>query len=152
MGTDHAMAPTPSTPGRRLFIGGCVVLFLFSAVHLIPVYFDLFTEPTEPVEIEAKKAMAAVVVDMGPFHTHLGKLFQLLSMSYSAFLFGVVTINFVALPAVIAVNRLPALALVNAIFAGVLLAISLISRFPPPAVFSLVATLIFFAAWSRARS
>jgi hypothetical protein len=78
------------TPGRRLFIAGCIVLFLFSAVHMIPMFADILGEPSKPAEIDAKRAMAAVVVDMGPFHTNWAKLNQLLSASYSALLFFVV--------------------------------------------------------------
>src|SRR5262245_39984931 len=94
------------TPGKRLFIAGCIVLLLFSAVHMIPMFNDIFVEPTQPAEIEAKRAMAAVVIDMGPFHTHWGKLNQLLSASYSTLLFFVVALDFVALPAIIAHTRL----------------------------------------------
>jgi hypothetical protein len=142
---------TAGTPGKRLFIAGTIVLLLFSAVHMIPMFADIFGEPTEPAMIEAKRAMAAVVIDMGPFHTHAGKLTQLLSASYSALLFFVVALNFVALPAVIAHGRLRALAMVNAIFVGVLLAISLLYQFPPPAVFALTAEVLFVGAVIRAR-
>src|SRR5688572_12081748 len=103
-------AKTPGTPGipgipvpgKGLFIAGCITLLLFSAVHMIPMFNDMFVEPTKLAEIEAKRAMAAVVVDIGPFHTHLGKLHQLLSASYSTLLFFVATLNLVALPALTA--------------------------------------------------
>jgi hypothetical protein len=150
----HAAFPTRTpvaVPGRRLFIAGCIVLMLFSAVHMIPMFMDIFVAPTKPAEIEAKRAMAAVVVDMGPFHTHWGKLNQLLSASYSTLLFFVVALNLVALPAIIAHGRLRALATVNVIFVGVLLAIALIYRFPPPAVFALTAEVLFLGAAIRAR-
>src|SRR5262245_58169757 len=88
---------TPSAPGKRFFIAGCVTLFLFSAVHMIPMLISILTEPTAPVEIEAKRAMAAVVVDIGPFRTNWVGLNQLLSVSYSVFLFFVVALNVVAL-------------------------------------------------------
>lgn len=143
--------PQGGTPGRRLFIAGCMVVALFSTVHMIPMFIDLFGEPTQPAEVAATRAMAGVVVDMGPFHTHLGKLHQLLSMSYSTLLFFVVAINLVALPAVVAYGRLRALSMVNAIFAGALLAVSLIEQFPPPAVFALAAGALFAGAAIRAR-
>lgn len=140
-----------SVRGRRLFIAGSIVLLLFSAVHMIPTFNDLLVEPTKPVEIEAKRAMAAVAVDMGPFHTNWLGLNRLLSASYSALLFFVVALNLVALPAVIAHGRLPALATVNAIFVGILLVIALIYRFPPPAVFALAAEVLVVGAMIRAR-
>ena len=61
-------------------------------------------------------------------------------------------LNLVALPAVIACGRLRALSWVNAIFVAILLAISLIFRFPPPAVFALVAEVCFVWAALRARA
>jgi hypothetical protein len=140
-----------AVPGKRLFVAGCIVLVLFSAVHMIPMFADIFVEPTKPVEIEAKRAMAAVVVDMGPFHTNWAKLNQLLSGSYSALLFFAAALNLVALPAIIAQGRLRALALVNVMFVAILLAISLIYRFPPPAVFALVAEALFVGAAIRSR-
>src|SRR5262245_32051384 len=147
-------AGSPRTPGKRLFIAGTIVLALFSAVHMIPMFNDIFGEPTKPDEIEAKRAMAAVVIDMGPFHTNWAKLHQLLSASYSALLFFVVALNLVGLPAVCAPpphGRLRALALVNVIFVAVLLIIALIYQFPPPGVFALIALILFLGAWIRAR-
>lgn len=138
------------TPGRGLFIAGCVTLLLFSAVHMIPMFLDILGEPTKPAEIEAKRAMAAVAVDMGPFHTTWAGLNRLLSVSYSTLLFFVAALNLVALPAIIAQGRLRAMATVNVIFVGVLLAIALIYRFPPPGVFALVAEAFFIAALARA--
>lgn len=143
-------APT-TTPGKRPFIWGSVVLLLFSAVHLIPMSIDMFIAPTAPAEIEAKRAMAAVAVDIGTFHTDKLGLYHLLSASYSALLFFVVALNLVALPAVIACGRLRALATVNAIFVAVLLAIAVIYNFPPPAAFALMAEVLFVAATARSR-
>src|SRR5437867_4099170 len=138
--------PTAKSPGKGLFIAGCVTLLLFSTVHMIPMFIDLFAEPTKPVEVEAKRVMAAVAVDMGPFHTHWGNLNQLLSTSYSALLYFVVALNLVALPAITAAGgRLRAMALVNAIFMGILLTIALVFQFPPPGVFSLIAGVFFVA-------
>jgi hypothetical protein len=142
---------TPArAPGWRLFVAGTIVLFLFSAVHMIPMFMDIFGEPTRPPEIEAKRAMTAVVIDMGPFHTNWARLNQLLSASYSALLFFVVALNLVALPPVIAHGRLKALAMVNVLFVAMLLAISLLCQFPPPAVFALAATILFAGAAIRA--
>ena len=139
------------TPGRKLFIAGCITLLLFSTVHMVPMFIDMFGEPTEPVEIEARRAMASVVIDMGPFHTHKGNLWLLLSASYSTLLFFVVALNFAALPAIVAHGRLRLFAAVNAIFVGVLLGIALMYQFPPPGVFALIAVLFFIAAIVRAR-
>jgi len=141
-----------STPGRGFFIAGCVTLFLFSAVHMIPMFISIFTEPTAPAEIEAKRAMTAVAVDIGPFHANWAGLNQLLSVSYSALLFFVVALDFVALPAVIAHGRLRAMAAVNAIFVGILLATAVIYQFPPPGVFSLVAMVCFVLAAVKAKA
>lgn len=144
------MHTSAAVPGRGAFIAGCITLVLFSAVHMIPMFVDLFTEPTKPVEVEAKRAMAAVAVDMGPFHTHWGKLTQLLSVSYSTLLFFVAALNLVALPAVIAHGRLRSMAMVNAVFVCVLLAVSLAFQFPPPGVFSLIAAAFFALAAAKA--
>ena len=138
------------TPGKRLYIAGCITLLLFSAVHLIPMFAELLVERTEPAEIEAKRAMAAVAVDMGPFHTSWVGLTRLLSASYSTLLFFVVALNLVALRVVVAHGRLWAMAAVNAIFVGILLAIAVIYQFPPPGVFSLIALVFFIAAMVRA--
>lgn len=144
----HAAAA--KTPGKGLFIAGCITLLLFSAVHMIPMFIFMFVEPTKPAEIEAKRAMAAVVIDMGPFHTNWAKLNQLLSASYSALLFFVVALNLIALPAIIAHGRLRAIATVNVTFVGILLAIALIYQFPPPGVFCIIAEVFFIATLVRA--
>lgn len=144
---------TAQAPGKRLFIAGCVTLILFSAVHMIPMFMDIFGEPTKPVEIEAKRAMKAVAVDIGPFHTDWAGLNQLLSVSYSTLLFFVSALNLVALPAVAAPpprGRLRAMAIVNVIFVGVMLGIAIVYHFPPPAVFCLVALAFFIAAMVKA--
>lgn len=139
------------TPGVRLFVAGCVVLALFSATHMIPMFLSLFSEPTVQSEIDAKRAMAAVTVDIGPFRSHWGMLNQLLSTSYSTLLFFVVALNLVALPSVTAHGRLESLAAVNVVFVGALLALSLIFQFPPPGVFALGAEFLFLGALVRAR-
>lgn len=148
----HGTGPcgTPCAAGRGCFIAGSIVLILFSLVHMIPTCYDIFVEPTEPAEIAAKEAMAAVTVDIGPFQTHLGKLHLLLSMSYSALLLFVGVANLVALPAVVAHGSLRNLALVNVLFTSILLAISLGCLFPPPAAFSLVAESLFALAMAQA--
>lgn len=140
---------TAKVPGKGLFIAGCITLLLFSAVHMIPMFSDLLVEPTKPAEIEAKRAMAAVVVDIGPFHTNWARLNQLLSVSYSAFLFFVVALNLVALPAVIAHRRLRAMTIVNVIFVGIILITAVVCQFPPPGVFALIAEACFIAALIR---
>ncbi|MBU6413195.1 MAG: hypothetical protein KGS45_06955 [Planctomycetes bacterium] len=138
-------------PGRALFVAGTWVLVLFSTIHMIPMFADLFGTPTQPLEIEAKRAMAAVTVDMGPFHTHWGKLNKLLSVSYSALLYFVAAVNFVTVGAAAAHGKMKSLALVNAIFAAVLLAICLAFSFPPPAVFALLAMVLFGLAAMKTR-
>src|SRR5262245_7927320 len=94
--------------------------------------------------------MTAVDVDIGPFHATWFGLNQLLSVSYSTLLLFVVALNLVALPAVIAHGRLRAIAAVNAIFSGILLAIAVLYQFPPPGVFSLIAAGFFLAAAAKA--
>ena len=69
------------TPGKRPFIAGCITLLSFSAVHMSTMFYHLFVEPTKPVEVEVTRAMAAVAVDMGPFHTSWLGLNRLLSAS-----------------------------------------------------------------------
>jgi hypothetical protein len=142
--------PAPPTPGRRLFLAGCITLVIFSTVHLIPFFHSILAEPTDPLEVEASRALAAVAVDMGPFHSNFGKLVHLLSASYSVLLYFVAALNFAALPSVAAAGRLRRLAMVNAAFVAVLLAIALAYQFPPPGVFALIALLLFVAAFVRA--
>jgi hypothetical protein len=144
--------PAAKVSGKRMFIAGCFTLLLFSAVHMIPMFADIFTEPSKPAEIEAERAMTAVDVTIGPFHSNWAKLHQLLSISYSALLFFVVALNLVALPAIIAHGRLRAMATVNVIFVGILLATSVIYQFPPPGVFALTAEVFFIAAVIKAGS
>lgn len=145
--------PAATAPGKRPFIAGCITLLLFGSVHMITMFANLFVEPTKPVEIEANRAMAAVAVDMGPFHTSWLGLNRLLSASYSTLLLLVAALNLVALPAIIApppYGRLRAMATVNVIFVGILLAIAVIYQFPPPGVFCLIAEVLFIAALVRA--
>ncbi len=141
----------PPTPGRKLFVAGCITLLLFSTVHLIPFVQSIIVAPVSPLEVEAHRAMTAFKVDLGPFHTDFGLLVKLLSASYSVLLYFVVALNFVALKPVIAAGRLKTLALVNAVFSAILLATALLCRFPPPAVFSLVALVLFAMSAFRAR-
>ena len=138
------------TPGKRPFIAGCVTLLLFTATHMITMFANLSVEPTKPVEVEATRAMAAVAVDVGPFHTSWLGLNRLLSASYSTLLLFVAALNLVALPAVVAHGRLRAMAMVNVIFVGILLAIAVIYQFPPPGVFCLIAEAFFIAALIKA--
>ena len=139
-----------NTPGKRPFLAGCITLLLFTATHMITMFVNLFVEPTKPVEVEATRAMAAVAVDMGPFHTSWLGLNRLLSASYSTLLLFVAALNLVALPVVVAHGRLRAMAMVNVIFVGILLAIAVIYQFPPPGVFCLIAEVFFIAALVRA--
>jgi hypothetical protein len=152
METMHPAGTTPPLPGRRLFIAGCITLLIFSTVHLVPFFQSSFVEPTNPLEVEANRALTAVPVDIGPFHSNSAKLVHLLSASYSVLLYFVVALNFAALPSVAATGRLRGIAMVNAIFVAVLLAIALIYQFPPPGVFSLIALVFFVTAFARAGS
>lgn len=133
-----------------MFLAGCIVLILFSSVHMIPMLIGLFSEPTAPAEVEAQRAMAAVSVDIGPVRTNWMKLSSLLSTYLSTLLYFVATLDLVALPAVIAHGRLRALALVNAGFALILLALAMVFVFPPPGVFALAAVACFAGAAVRA--
>lgn len=94
--------------------------------------------------------MAAIAVDIGPFHSDWSQLNLLLSVSYSALLFFVVALNLVALPAVVAHGHLRAMAMVNAIFVALLVATAVIYQFPPPGVFAIVAEVFFIAAMLKA--
>ncbi len=137
----------PCVRGKCWFIAGCVVLILFSIVHMIPMFIGLFSEPTAPLEIEAQRAMTAVTVDIGPMRSNWAKLNNLLSTYLSALLLFVAAINIVALPAVIAHGRLRALSMVNAGFCAILLGLAVVFTFPPPGVFALAAVVCFgFAA------
>jgi hypothetical protein len=138
-----------ATPGRRLFIAACIVLLLFGCTHLVTVVRSKVVPLTDPLQIEADRAMQAVTIDMGPFHTNAAMLMHLLSASYSTLLLGLATINLVTLRGAIALRRFRALTIVNIIIAGALLTITIIYQFPPPMVFSLVAAVLFMASLIR---
>jgi hypothetical protein len=132
-----------TTPGSRLFRAAAIGYFVFAAVHFVGFLHGILVAPTDPLQIEAERALRAVAVDMGPFHTHFGLLVRLLSASYSTFLVFIGVLNLVALPAAIGQGRLRALTLVNLLFCGVLVVISAAARFPPPTVFALVIETLF---------
>jgi hypothetical protein len=138
--------PDPTAPGIRLFRAAAIGYLVFALVHLTAFLQGMLVAPTDPLEIEAHRALRAVAVDMGPFHTHFGHLVRLLSASYSTLLLFVGVLNLVALPAALAHGRLRALTLVNVAFCGLLLALAAAVRFPPPMVFALLIESLF--AWS----
>lgn len=143
--------PDATVPGSRLFRAGAIGYLVFAAVHLTAFLRSVLVAPTDPLEIEAERALRAVVVDMGPFHTHFGRLVRLLSASYSTLLLFVGVLNLVALPAVVAHGRLRALTVVNLAFCGVLLVLAAIVRFPPPMAFALVIEILFALSWVAQR-
>jgi hypothetical protein len=138
-------------PGGRLFRAGAIGYLVFAAVHLAAFLRSLLVAPTDPLQIEAERALRAVAVDMGPFHTHFGLLVRLLSASYSTFLVFVGVLNLVALPAAVAHGRLRALTLVNLVFCGLLLATAVLVRFPPPLIFALAIEILFALSWVAQR-
>jgi hypothetical protein len=131
------------TAGSRLFRAGAVGYVIFAAVHFVAFLRSVLVAPTNPLEIEAERALQAVVVDLGPFHSHFGLLVQLLSASYTTFLVFLGVLNLVALPAAAAHGRLRALTLVNLLLCALLLGIAAAARFPPPMLFSLVIAVLF---------
>jgi len=135
--------PNATAPGSRLFRAGAIGYLVFAGVHLTAFVRSLVVAPTDPLELEAERALRAVVVDLGPFHTHFGQLVRLLSASYSTLLLFVGVLNLVALPAAVAHGRLRGLTLVNLVFCGLLLVLSAIVRFPPPMMFALVIEVLF---------
>src|SRR5688572_31499545 len=130
-----------ATPGRRPFIAACIILLLFGGTHIATFLRALFVPLTDPLQIEADRAMRAVTFDMGPFHTNAAMLMHLLSASYSPLLIGLATINLIALPGAIASGRFRVLTIANIILVGLLLAITIIYRFPPPMLFLLIAVI-----------
>ena len=140
-----------ATPGRRPFIAACIVLILFGGTHMLTFLRALFVPLTDPLQIEADRAMRAVTLDMGPFHTNAAMLMHLLSASYSPLLIGLATINLIALAGAIAQGRLRALTIANIFLVGLLLAVTIIYQFPPPMVFSLVAVILFLVSLMRQR-
>lgn len=58
------------------------MLIIFGAVHLIPFVRSMTTEPADPLEAAAIRAMTDVKVDLGPFHSNFAMLTHLLSASY----------------------------------------------------------------------
>ncbi len=135
--------PDATAPGSRLFRAGAIGYLIFAGVHLTAFLRSILVAPTDPLQIEAEHALRAVVVDMGPFHTHFGQLVRLLSASYSTLLLFVGVLNLVAQPLAVAAGRLRALTLVNVAFCGLLLTLAAVVRFPPPMVFALVIEVLF---------
>jgi hypothetical protein len=129
--------------GSGLFRAAAIGYLVFAAVHLTAFLRSVLVAPTDPLQIEAERALRAVAVDMGPFHTHFGNLVHLLSASYSALLVFVGVLNLVALPAASAQGRLRALTLVNLVFCGLLLVLCAAVRFPPPMAFTLIIEVLF---------
>jgi hypothetical protein len=140
-----------TAPGSRQFRAGAIGYLVFAAVHLMAFLQSVLVAPTDPLQIEADRALRAVAVDLGPFHTHFGLLVQLLSASYSTLLLFVGVLNLVALPAAVAHGRLRALTLVNLVFCGLLLMLGVAVRFPPPTVFALVIEILFALSWVAQR-
>jgi hypothetical protein len=143
--------PHATAPGHRLFRAGAIGYLLFAGVHLTAFLSSVLVAPTDPLQIEAERALRAVAVDMGPFHTHFGLLVRLLSASYSTLLLFAGALNLVALPAAVAHGKLRALTLVNLVFCGLLLAIAAAARFPPPMAFALAIEVLFALSWVAQR-
>jgi len=135
--------PDATAPGSRLFRAGAIGYFAFAAVHLAAFLRGVLVAPTDPLQIEAERALRAVVVDMGPFHTHFGLLVRLLSASYSTLLAFAGVLNLVALAPAVAHGRLRALTRANLAFCGVMLAFAAAARFPPPMAFALAIEVLF---------
>jgi hypothetical protein len=135
--------PSTTAPGSRSYRAASIGYLVFAAVHLAAFLRSLLVAPTDPLEVEAQRALRAVAVDLGPFHTDFGQLVHLLSASYSTFLVFVGVLNLVALPAAVAQGRLRALTLANLVFCGVLLALAAAVRFPPPLAFALAIEVLF---------
>jgi hypothetical protein len=143
--------PDAIARGRRMFRAGAIGYLVFAGVHLSAFLQSVFVAPTDPLQIEAERALRAVVVDMGPFHTHFGLLVRLLSASYSTLLLFVGALNLVALQAAVAHGRLRALTLVNLAFCALLAVLAAVVRFPPPMVFALAIEILFALSWVAQR-
>ena len=137
------------TRGRRWFIAGSIALLVFGSVHLLAVYQSLFVPPSTPAEIEADRALAALKMDMGPFHPTGWHTVNILNSSYSALLLYVGVLNLVALGPAIAAGRLRKLTVVNIVFVAILLTIVLALQFPPPALFAAITLVLFAVSWFR---
>jgi len=144
--------PDATATASRLFRAGAIGYLVFAGVHFTTFLQSILVAPTDPLQIEAEHALRAVVVDMGPFHTHFGLLVRLLSSSYSTLLVFVGVLNLVALPSAVADGRLRALTLVNLVFCALLLALSAAVRFPPPMVFALIIEVLFALSLVAQRS
>jgi hypothetical protein len=140
---------TASVPGSRLFRAGAIGYIVFAGVHFTAFIQEFLFPPTELVRVEAQRALRAVTVDMGPFHTDFSQLVRLLSGSYSTLLLCVGILNLVAFPAAAATSRLRSLTVVNLVFCGLLLALSVLARFPPPIVFGLIIEILFALSLAR---
>lgn len=135
---------TTKTRGRGMFIAGSIGLLVFGGVHLLAIYKGLVVGPTTPAEVAINAAEKAFkVMDAGPFHATGWHTMNILNCSYSALLLYAGVLNLIAVGPAIAAGRLRILTCVNIIFVALLLGITLVFQFPPPALFAAV-TLIFF--------
>jgi hypothetical protein len=130
-------------PGRRAFIAGAVVLFMFGAVHLLAVYKGNFVPP-EPGPMGDLDRMAKEIKQrMGPFEFSAFGLIQLLSASYSVLLLYAGTVSLVSLGPSATQGRLRGLTVVNLLLAILMLGLTIVYQFPPPMLFAAVATVLF---------
>lgn len=138
--------------GQRTFVAGSVVLLLFGATHLVAVYKSATTPPATPQEQAMDKALREVVLfSAGPLKTTAHDAMGILSRSYSVLLIFAGMIDLLCWRAMAAAGRLGRLALANLIFTAILAIIPMLAQFPPPAVFGIVASILFFLAWRGQR-
>lgn len=139
-----------NTAGLACFRAGSIVLVVFGCVHLFAIFDMLFVEPTAPMERQFKEIARSISGDFGPFHFTTWGGIVILNSSYSVLLVFAGVLNLIVAQAVSAAGLLRRVALVNGVFAAVLLAICLACQFPPPALFAAVALILFIISTVRA--
>ncbi len=135
--TDHAHHRS-SSPGRRWFKAGAIVLIIFGAFHQLVVYKSLLVGHETPAEARLTQNLKSFQVPgpMGPFKPTAWHTTNILSNSYSLLLIFAGVINLLTLTPVIAAHKLRPLTLANVIFTFLIAAICLAFQFPPPLLFA----------------
>lgn len=141
-----------STQGRKTFLAGSIVFFLFGAVHGLAVYDTNFNPPRDAKLAEIQTASKAYMISMGPFKPSVFGLSQILSLSYTTFLLYIGTINLLAMGPAAQAGRLRALTMCNILFVALLFGITILYQFPPPMFFAGIALILFTVSWWKQRA
>lgn len=135
----------------RWFRAATWVLVALASVHLIPVVQSNFVPPTTEPEMRLKELALSIRQKMGPLEPTVWGGIQILNISYSVLVFFVAAVNLATARAVSTAGGLAGLSAINAAFCVLLTAIPLLFQFPPPAIFALIAAVLYAVAWRKSR-